>query len=168
MKRNNRRARKSRLFTVCWSSSLAHNIVTERVWLHFSFSSMAFLFISMTFLPDNLCMMLALGRQRKQRTHVNRKRRVPCINLCASDVPASSNRCSFVSIHHSPHILPLCIVRRYKSRRASKPIMFLLDSVVCVDSGHWHARRSRKAYVANYVHPCRRYAAAEMRAWNSM
>ena len=61
----------------------------------------------MTFLPDNLCMMLALGRQRKQRTHVNRKRRVPCINLCASDVPASSNRGSFVSIHHPPHILPL-------------------------------------------------------------
>jgi hypothetical protein len=78
----------------------------------------------MTFLPDNLCMMLALGRQRKQRTHVNRKRRVPCINLCASDVPASSNRGSFVSIHHSPHIY-LCIVRRYKWRRASKPTYYV-------------------------------------------
>ena len=167
MKRNNRRARKSRLFTVCWSSSLAHNIVTERVWLHFSFSSMAFLFISMTFLPDNLCMMLALGRQRKQRTHVNRKRRMFCINLCASDVPASSNRGSFVSIHHSPYIY-LCIARRYKSQRAPKPIMCLLDSVFCVDSGHWHARRLQKASVATYAHPCRRYAPAGMQAWNSM
>ena len=163
MKRNNRRARKSRLSTVCWSSSLAHNIVTERVWLHFSFSSMAFLFISMTFLPDNLCMMLALGRQRKQRTHVNRKRRMFCIHLCASDVPASSNRGSFVSIHHSPYIY-LCIARRYKSQRAPKPIMCLLDSVFCVDSGHWHARRLQKASVATYAHPCRRYAPAGMQA----
>lgn len=111
--------------------------------------------------------MLALGRQRKQRTHVNRKRRMPCINLCASDVPASSNRGSFVGIHHSHHIY-LCIARRCKSRRASKPIMCLLDSVVCVDSGHWHARRSQKASVATYAHPCRRYAAAGMQAWNSI
>jgi len=110
--------------------------------------------------------MLALGRQRKQRSHVNRKLRMPCINLCASHVTASSNRGSFVSIHHWPHIY-LCIARMYKSRRASKHIMCLLDSVVCVDSGNWHARRSQKASVATNAHPCRRYAAAGMQAWNS-
>jgi len=87
--------------------------------------------------------MLALGRQRKQRTHVNRKRRMPCINLCASDVHASSNRGSFVSIHHSPHIY-LCTAQRYKSRRASKPICVYstasFASIRAIDTRDVHKR----------------------------